>query len=65
MKKLVAIVLALSGCAQLSQTDRASESSRYEVVAEKIVAMCLPDFQETGKLYDCTLGRFLTIQPPA
>ncbi len=24
-----------------------------ETVAEQIVAMCLPDFQETGKLYDC------------
>ncbi|MBX9774579.1 MAG: SDR family NAD(P)-dependent oxidoreductase [Xanthobacteraceae bacterium] len=36
-----------------------------EVVAEKIVAMCLPEFQETGKLYDCTHGRLLTMQPPA
>jgi NAD(P)-dependent dehydrogenase (short-subunit alcohol dehydrogenase family) len=34
-------------------------------VAEQIVAMCLPDFQETGKLYDCDKGRFLTIQEPA
>ena len=36
-----------------------------EPVAEKIVAMCLPDFQETGKLYDCEQGRLLTMQPPA
>ena len=34
-------------------------------VAEKIVAMCLPDFQETGKLYDCEQDRLLTMQPPA
>ena len=30
-----------------------------ETVAEQIVAMCLPDFQETGKLYDCEQGRLL------
>ena len=36
-----------------------------ETVAEKIVAMCLPDFQETGKLYDCEQGRLLAMQPPA
>ena len=35
-----------------------------EPVAEQIVAMCLPDFQETGKLYDCDQGR-CCIQPPA
>jgi NAD(P)-dependent dehydrogenase (short-subunit alcohol dehydrogenase family) len=35
-----------------------------ELVAEKIVAMCLPDFQETGKLYDCKKGRLLETQPP-
>ena len=29
-------------------------------MAEKIVAMCLPDFQETGKLYDCEKGRLLS-----
>jgi NAD(P)-dependent dehydrogenase (short-subunit alcohol dehydrogenase family) len=34
-------------------------------VAEKIVAMCLPDFQETGKLYDCKQDRLLEMQPPA
>jgi NAD(P)-dependent dehydrogenase (short-subunit alcohol dehydrogenase family) len=34
-------------------------------VTEQIVAMCLPDFQETGKLYDCDQGRLLTMQEPA
>jgi NAD(P)-dependent dehydrogenase (short-subunit alcohol dehydrogenase family) len=29
-------------------------------VAEKIVAMCLPEFQESGKLYDFREGRLLT-----
>jgi NAD(P)-dependent dehydrogenase (short-subunit alcohol dehydrogenase family) len=36
-----------------------------EPVAEQIAAMCLPSFQETGKLYDCEKGRLLTMQPPA
>ena len=36
-----------------------------EPVAEKILALCLPDFQETGKLYDYRAGRLLTPQPPA
>jgi NAD(P)-dependent dehydrogenase (short-subunit alcohol dehydrogenase family) len=36
-----------------------------ETVAEKIVELCLPDFQETGKLYDCEQGRLLAMQPPA
>ena len=36
-----------------------------EVVAEQIVAMCLPAYQETGKLYDCEKGRLLTMQAPA
>jgi NAD(P)-dependent dehydrogenase (short-subunit alcohol dehydrogenase family) len=36
-----------------------------EAVADKIVAMCLPDFQETGKLYDCEQGRLLEMQSPA
>ena len=30
-----------------------------DVIAEKIVAMCRPDFQETGKLYDCRTERLL------
>ena len=30
-----------------------------EPVAEKIVAMCLPEFQETGMLYDYRQGRLL------
>ena len=33
-----------------------------EPVAAKIVDMCLPDFQETGKFYDCEKGLLL---PPA
>ena len=36
-----------------------------DTVAEQIVAMCLPSYQETGKLYDCDQGRLLTIQAPA
>ena len=36
-----------------------------EPVAEQIVAMCLPGFQETGKLYDCEQGRLLAFQAPA
>jgi NAD(P)-dependent dehydrogenase (short-subunit alcohol dehydrogenase family) len=36
-----------------------------EPVAERIVAMCLPDFLETGKLYDCEQGRLLEMQLPA
>jgi len=36
-----------------------------DTVAEQIVAMCLPSYQETGKLYDCDQGRLLTMQPPA
>jgi NAD(P)-dependent dehydrogenase (short-subunit alcohol dehydrogenase family) len=36
-----------------------------EPVAEKILALCLPDFQETGRLYDYRAGRLLTPQPPA
>ena len=36
-----------------------------EPVAEKIVELCLPEFQETGKLYDMRKGRLLTPQPPA
>jgi NAD(P)-dependent dehydrogenase (short-subunit alcohol dehydrogenase family) len=36
-----------------------------EEVADKIVAMCLPDFKETGMLYDCDKERLLTMQSPA
>jgi NAD(P)-dependent dehydrogenase (short-subunit alcohol dehydrogenase family) len=35
-----------------------------DTVAEQIIKMCLPDFQETGKLYDCDKGRLLTLQEP-
>jgi NAD(P)-dependent dehydrogenase (short-subunit alcohol dehydrogenase family) len=34
-------------------------------VADQIVAMCLPDFRETGMLYDCEQGRLLTRQEQA
>jgi len=34
-----------------------------EPVADKIVELCLPEFQETGRLYDCTKGRLLELAP--
>jgi NAD(P)-dependent dehydrogenase (short-subunit alcohol dehydrogenase family) len=34
-------------------------------VAEKIVALCLPSMQESGKLYSYQKGKFLDFQPPA
>ncbi len=36
-----------------------------DVVAEKIVELCLPSFQHTGKVYDMRKGALLTPQPPA
>jgi NAD(P)-dependent dehydrogenase (short-subunit alcohol dehydrogenase family) len=36
-----------------------------DAVAEKIVPLCLPSFQESGKLYDFRIGKLLTFQPPA
>lgn len=36
-----------------------------EVVAEKIVPLCLPGCSETGKLYDFPSGKFLQFTPPA
>src|SRR6266545_2539275 len=36
-----------------------------DAVAEKIVELCLPEFQETGKIYDYRSGRLLVPQPPA
>jgi hypothetical protein len=30
-----------------------------EAVAEKILDMCLPQFRETGGLYDCREGRLV------
>jgi NAD(P)-dependent dehydrogenase (short-subunit alcohol dehydrogenase family) len=36
-----------------------------EEVAERIVALCLPDFQESGKLYDFRTGTLMEFQPPA
>ena len=35
-----------------------------ERVAEKIVALCLPDFTETGKLYDFPQDKLLAFQKP-
>jgi NAD(P)-dependent dehydrogenase (short-subunit alcohol dehydrogenase family) len=35
-----------------------------EAVAEKIVALCLPDFTETGRLYDFPKDRLLAFQRP-
>jgi len=34
-------------------------------VAEKIVALCLPDFTATGRLYDCRADKLLDFHPPA
>jgi NAD(P)-dependent dehydrogenase (short-subunit alcohol dehydrogenase family) len=36
-----------------------------EAVAERIVALCLPSFHETGKLYDCRADKLLTFSAPA
>jgi NAD(P)-dependent dehydrogenase (short-subunit alcohol dehydrogenase family) len=36
-----------------------------EQVAEKIVPLCSPGFNETGKLYDYPTGKLLSFQPPA
>jgi NAD(P)-dependent dehydrogenase (short-subunit alcohol dehydrogenase family) len=36
-----------------------------ESVAETIVPLCLPDFTETGKIYDCRAGRLQSFRPPA
>jgi len=36
-----------------------------DVVAEKIVELCLPTFEQTGKIYDMRKGGLLTPQPPA
>jgi NAD(P)-dependent dehydrogenase (short-subunit alcohol dehydrogenase family) len=36
-----------------------------DFVAEKIVELCLPTFEHTGKIYDMRKGGFLTPQPPA
>jgi NAD(P)-dependent dehydrogenase (short-subunit alcohol dehydrogenase family) len=35
-----------------------------EVVAEKILKLCQPDLQDTGKVYDYRQDRLLTLQPP-
>jgi NAD(P)-dependent dehydrogenase (short-subunit alcohol dehydrogenase family) len=36
-----------------------------EAVAETIVPLCLPAFQETGKIYDFRAGTLLSFRPPA
>jgi NAD(P)-dependent dehydrogenase (short-subunit alcohol dehydrogenase family) len=36
-----------------------------EEVAAKIVPLCLPSFNETGKLYDFRAGKLLSFRPPA
>jgi NAD(P)-dependent dehydrogenase (short-subunit alcohol dehydrogenase family) len=36
-----------------------------EAVAEKIVPLCSPAFNETGKLYHFRFGKFLSFRPPA
>jgi hypothetical protein len=36
-----------------------------EEVAEKIVPLCLPSFQESGKLYDFRADSLLSFRPPA
>jgi NAD(P)-dependent dehydrogenase (short-subunit alcohol dehydrogenase family) len=36
-----------------------------DLVADKIVDMCLPAFQETGKIYNYRAGRLLAFRPPA
>ena len=36
-----------------------------EVVAATIVPLCLPSFQETGKVYDYRAGKLMSFRPPA
>jgi NAD(P)-dependent dehydrogenase (short-subunit alcohol dehydrogenase family) len=36
-----------------------------DVVAAAIVPLCLPSFQETGKVYDYRVGKLLAFRPPA
>ena len=36
-----------------------------DAVAEKIVELCRPEFQETGKIYDYRAGRLLDPASPA
>lgn len=35
-----------------------------EAVAQAILALCLPSFEETGRLYDFPAGKLLDFQPP-
>ena len=34
-------------------------------VAEKIIELCLPSMQESGKVYSHQKGKFLEFRPPA
>jgi NAD(P)-dependent dehydrogenase (short-subunit alcohol dehydrogenase family) len=36
-----------------------------EAAAEKLLDLCLPTFQDTGRIYDYRAGRLLMVQPPA
>jgi NAD(P)-dependent dehydrogenase (short-subunit alcohol dehydrogenase family) len=36
-----------------------------EDVAEKILPLCLPSFQDSGKIYDFRFGKVMSFQPPA
>ena len=36
-----------------------------EPVADRIVDMCLPSFQDSGKIYNYRAGKLLAFQPPA
>ncbi len=36
-----------------------------DAVADKIVEMCLPSFQESGRIYNYRAGKLLDFQPPA
>jgi hypothetical protein len=36
-----------------------------EEVAEKIMPLCLPGFDESGKVYDFRAGRLQEFRPPA
>jgi NAD(P)-dependent dehydrogenase (short-subunit alcohol dehydrogenase family) len=41
-----------------------SNVEKPQVVAEKVVELCLPSVTETGKCFDLRSGKFLAFQPP-
>src|SRR5271165_3483154 len=51
--------------AQVMPGEDATTLPTPEAVAEKIVALCLPEFSETGKLYDFPAHKLLQFMPPA